>query len=193
MGWGLEYCKFARWMAHSAVRRANYGERRRWWLFESTWRYHYSGYPARMAELADAMDSKSIVRKGVWVQVPLRARVFRSASAERLRRNFRRSQIRLTRRNRTFASLGVLCGFSDLQAPSGSAAIFGARRSDCLRRNRSFVAALLWLLCGFSVGPRKFARLMANCAVQRANLGEMTADPGRRSGTNLTGRPTLLA
>ncbi len=26
-----------------------------------------------MAELADAMDSKSIVRKGVWVQVPLRA------------------------------------------------------------------------------------------------------------------------
>jgi hypothetical protein len=28
-----------------------------------------------MAELADAMDSKSIVRKGVWVQVPLRARI----------------------------------------------------------------------------------------------------------------------
>ena len=29
-----------------------------------------------MAELADAMDSKSIVRKGVWVQVPLRAQVY---------------------------------------------------------------------------------------------------------------------
>ncbi len=29
-----------------------------------------------MAELADAMDSKSIVRKGVWVQVPLRALAF---------------------------------------------------------------------------------------------------------------------
>ena len=26
-----------------------------------------------MAELADATDSKSVVRKGVWVQVPLRA------------------------------------------------------------------------------------------------------------------------
>ncbi len=26
-----------------------------------------------MAELADARDSKSLVRKGVWVQVPLRA------------------------------------------------------------------------------------------------------------------------
>ena len=88
MGWGLEYCKFARWMAHSAVRRANYGERRRWWLFESTWRYHYSGYPARMAELADATDSKSVVRKGVWVQVPLRA--LWSLRRERLRRPFSR-------------------------------------------------------------------------------------------------------
>ena len=72
---GRSNCKFARWMANSAVRRANYGEHRQWWLFESSWRYHYSGYPARMAELADAMDSKSIVRKGVWVQVPLRARL----------------------------------------------------------------------------------------------------------------------
>ena len=53
------------------------------------------------------------------------------------------------------------CGFkshsghdsSDLQSGSDSVAILPLRRSDCLRRNRSFVAALLGLLCGFSVGP----------------------------------------
>ena len=147
-------------------------------------RYHYSGYPARMAELADAMDSKSIVRKGVWVQVPLRARFFRSAKRQRLRRNFAASQIRLfTPQSYIRLRLCVLCGFRICKAaatpsqfcrfadqivyaaiahsPSALCALrisakrqrlrrnFRRSQIRLTRRNRSFVAALLGLLCGF--------------------------------------------
>ena len=64
------------------------------------------------------------------------------------------------------------CGFksrsehsiSELQSPSGSAAIFGARSSDCLRRNRTF--ASLGALCGFlglhgAAAPPQFSALAA--------------------------------
>ena len=60
-----------------------------------------------MAELADAMDSKSIVRKGVWVQVPLRARKNSAVAIPRC-------AARCSAATRVSLVLSILCAFDHL-------------------------------------------------------------------------------